>query len=401
VDADHNNKKRKRDTVERSIFLDQSGSTPEVGTLTIGSLFSGIGGFELGFEATGRFETRWQVECDPYATKVLEKHWPDVVRHDDVCTWPKATTEPVDVLLAGFPCQDISYAGKGAGLDGERSGLFYEVMRTVREMGPRYVVLENVSALLTRGMGDVLGSLSSHRYDAEWEVVSAASVGAPHRRDRVFVIGSKICDSCGKGKPTSTVNAKTSKLQDDVADSLSAGTGDQNGTTRGQKREPSGASESATLRQGDWEALPEGVNASGGDTRNLANADDSRDRTPRRRTNGNREKTIEGWQERSQSEPGGHSAAQSNSKLADPSDKQCKGCEQETVRRESRLSRQLGRSSTDQRTQWATEPSVGRVANGVPQRMDRLRCLGNAIVPQVAKVVADRLLQIHDAEGGE
>ena len=135
--------------MESAKLPDQSGSSPDAGLLTVGSLFSGIGGFELGFEATGRFKTLWQVECDKYASKILEKHWPDVHRHDNVCTWPNETTEPVDVLIGGFPCQDISYAGKGAGLDGERSGLFYELMRIVRVVGPKYVVLENVAALFT------------------------------------------------------------------------------------------------------------------------------------------------------------------------------------------------------------------------------------------------------------
>ena len=234
-------------SVEGSKFLDQSGSIPDAGTLTVGSLFSGIGGFELGFEATGRFKTRWQIECDAYATKVLAKHWPDVYRHNDVCTWPNEKTEPVDVIIGGFPCQDISYAGKGAGLDGKRSGLFYELMRIVRVVGPQYVVLENVAALFSRGLDQVLGTLASHGYDAEWEVVSAASVGAPHRRDRVFIIGY-------------------------LADSISAGAGDQNGTTGRQRREPSDASKPATLRQRDRAAMPERIDASGGDTRNLADS---------------------------------------------------------------------------------------------------------------------------------
>lgn len=310
--------------------LMKSGSTPEAGALTVGSLFSGIGGFELGFEATGRFETWWQVECDPYATKVLEKHWPDVQRHDDVCTWPNETTEPVDVLIGGFPCQDISYAGKGAGLDGERSGLFYELMRIVRVVGPKYVVLENVAALFTRGLDQVLGTLASHGYDAEWEVVSAASVGAPHRRDRVFILGY-------------------------LAHSIGSGTGDQNGTACRQEREPTNAFKSATLRQGNWQALPEGTDASGADC----------------------------------------------STLADSDNEQCKGCEQETLLRKFRISRESRRSSSYQRAQFATEPSVCRVADGVPKRMDRLRCLGNAIVPQVAQVVAERLLQIHDARASD
>jgi DNA (cytosine-5)-methyltransferase 1 len=155
--------------------------------ITFGSLFAGIGGIDLGFERAG-MACKWQVEIHPYAQQVLAKHWPGVRRHDDVRTWPQPDTEQVDVIAGGFPCQDISYAGKGAGLAGERSGLFYEVARIVREMGPRVVVLENVAALLTRGMGDVLGTLASLGYDAEWHCIPAAAVGAPHIRDRVFVL---------------------------------------------------------------------------------------------------------------------------------------------------------------------------------------------------------------------
>ena len=154
--------------------------------LTFGSLFAGIGGIDLGFERAG-MACKWQVEIDPYAQRVLAKHWPHVRRHDDVRTWPQSDAERVDVIAGGFPCQDISYAGKGAGLAGERSGLFYEVARIVGEMGPRVVVLENVAALLTRGMGDVLGTLASLGYDAEWHCIPAAAAGAPHIRDRVFI----------------------------------------------------------------------------------------------------------------------------------------------------------------------------------------------------------------------
>ncbi|MGB7323766.1 MAG: DNA cytosine methyltransferase, partial [Rubripirellula sp.] len=155
--------------------------------LTFGSLFAGIGGIDLGFERAG-LVCKWQVEINPYAQKVLAKHWPTIRRWDDVCTWPQPDTERVDVIAGGFPCQDISYAGKGAGLEGERSGLFYEVARIVSEMAPKIVVLENVAALLTRGLGDVLGTLASLGYDAEWHCIPAAAVGAPHIRDRVFIL---------------------------------------------------------------------------------------------------------------------------------------------------------------------------------------------------------------------
>lgn len=156
-------------------------------TLTFGSLFAGIGGFDLGFERAGMV-CKWQVEIDDYATKVLAKHWPHVHRERDIRECGKHNLEPVDVICGGFPCQDISYAGLGAGLDGERSGLFFEAIRLVCELRPRIVVLENVAALLTRGLDRVLGTLAEIGYDAEWHCIPAAAVGAPHIRDRVFVL---------------------------------------------------------------------------------------------------------------------------------------------------------------------------------------------------------------------
>ena len=136
-------------------------------------------------------ECRWQVEIDPYAQRVLAKHWPNVRRWDDVRTWPQADTERVDCIIGGFPCQDISYAGRGAGLDGERSGLFFEAIRIVQLLEPRYVVLENVAALATRGLDIVLGTLASIGYCAEWTHLPAAAFGAPHIRDRIFIVGTK------------------------------------------------------------------------------------------------------------------------------------------------------------------------------------------------------------------
>ena len=177
--------------------------------ITFGSLFAGIGGFDLGFERAGMV-CKWQVEIDDYATRVLAKHWPEVHRERDIRECGKHNLQPVDVICGGFPCQDISYAGLGAGLDGERSGLFFEAIRLVRQLRPRIVVLENVAALLTRGLERVLGTLAAIGYDAEWHCIPAAAVGAPHMRDRVFVLGinsNGINDSarriCERFKPTS------------------------------------------------------------------------------------------------------------------------------------------------------------------------------------------------------
>ena len=152
-----------------------------------GSLFAGIGGFDLGFERAG-MKCEWQVEIDDYATKVLEKHWPNVKRYRDVREVGKHNLKPVDVICGGFPCQDISPAGTKAGIDGTRSGLWSEYARIISELRPRYAVVENSSALLSRGMGKVLGDLAAIGYDSEWEVLSACQFGAPHSRERVFLI---------------------------------------------------------------------------------------------------------------------------------------------------------------------------------------------------------------------
>ena len=161
-------------------------------TLTLGSLFSGIGGLDLGLECAlrdGEFDvsTLWQCEADPWCRGILARHWPHAVRYDDVrAVGPDAPR--VDVLCGGFPCQDVSYAGKGAGLAGARSGLWFEFARVVRDLRPRIVVVENVAALATRGLDAVLGSLSEAGYDAVWLDVRASDVGAPHRRERLFIV---------------------------------------------------------------------------------------------------------------------------------------------------------------------------------------------------------------------
>lgn len=158
--------------------------------LTVGSLFAGIGGIELGLERTGGFKTVWQVEIDEYARRVLEKHWPDVRRWDDVRTFPPEGDWSCDLICGGFPCQDVSFAGPGGGLDGERSGLWAEYLRIIRLLRPKYVLVENVAALLVRGFGRVLGDLAESGFDAEWQVFRASDFTLPHRRERVFIVAN-------------------------------------------------------------------------------------------------------------------------------------------------------------------------------------------------------------------
>lgn len=151
-------------------------------------LFSGIGGFSLGLEAAGMTTTAF-CEREPFCQAVLKKHWPDVPCHDDVTTLDgKQYAGRIDVICGGFPCQDISLAGKGAGLAGERSGLWFEYLRIIKEVQPRYVIIENVSALRSRGLEAVLGTLHEIGYNAEWHCITAKSVGAPHQRDRIWIV---------------------------------------------------------------------------------------------------------------------------------------------------------------------------------------------------------------------
>lgn len=154
--------------------------------MIVGSLFTGIGGIDLGLERAG-MHVAWQCEIDPYCRRVLERHWTGVACYGDV----RGVADPprVDVLTGGFPCQDVSHIGLRAGIGGEHSGLWTEMSRLVRQLRPRFVLVENVAGLLTGGgLAVVLGDLAASGYDAEWDCLPAAAFGAPHLRARVWLL---------------------------------------------------------------------------------------------------------------------------------------------------------------------------------------------------------------------
>jgi DNA (cytosine-5)-methyltransferase 1 len=158
--------------------------------LRVLDLFSGIGGFSLGLERTGGFETVAFCEFDERKRQILAGQWPSVRCFSDVAalSGDQVPGRPVDVVAGGFPCQDVSHSGRRAGLAGERSGLWTHFARLIRELRPRFAIVENVPGLLSRGMGDVLGDLASSGYDAEWDCIPAAAVGAPHLRARIWLL---------------------------------------------------------------------------------------------------------------------------------------------------------------------------------------------------------------------
>jgi DNA (cytosine-5)-methyltransferase 1 len=327
--------------------------------LTFGSLFAGIGGIDLGLERAGMV-CKWQVESDDYATRVLKKHWPNVQRFRDVRDCGVHNLPRVDLICGGFPCQDVSFAGKRQGLAGERTTLWSEFARIIRELEPRWVLAENVPGLLSaddgRFFGQALRDLAACGYDAEWDCIPAAAIGAPHRRDRIFIVAYPAGMF---GSPVLRVQPQR-VLSSDVANP--DGGGQQIGQEldgTAQERPPDrGAQGQYADRCSD----------------HVAHAYQPRcDQRPGARND---------YRGRRQSANGGQ-------KMADPNQQR---------RMAPKTALLAGGAAAELCGWWATEPDVGRVADGVPFRVDRLRCLGNAVVPQVAELVG-RMIVAADARG--
>lgn len=332
--------------------------------LTVGSLFSGIGGIDLGLERAG-MRVVWHSEIDLYASRVLAKHWPTVPNLGDITKIDFTTVEPVDVLAGGFPCQDISVAGKGAGIDGERSGLWREYARAIRDLRPRYVLVENVPALLGRGLCRVLGNLAPLGYDAQWDCISAADVGAPHIRNRVWIVA----------------HANGPRLEERVVFARSAsGAGSApKGEVVGLGHQVADANEFGArpiAQSTSCEAIPTSRRLCFGPRRRSTGTTTGRELFPNFRR----------W--------AGYSGQESV--LADAAGPRrhdwapgAGGPIWDGARR-AELERFRG---TVGGAQWSAEPDVGRVADGVPSRVDRLRGLGNAVVPQIPELIGGWIVE--------
>lgn len=221
--------------------------------MTFGSLFSGVGGFDLGFERAG-MKCVWQVENDKYCTRVLERHWPHVARFGDVREFEPGPGERCDLICGGFPCQDLSVAGKRAGLEGKRSGLFWDAIRVVSVLRPRWIVMENVPGLLSanggRDMGAVVGAFQDAGYSCCWRTLDARWFGVAQRRRRVFIVGhaDARCAGAVLFEPESGARhpAKVRKAGTDIAHAVTCS------TTRTGRLDANGETfVAATLNSGD------------------------------------------------------------------------------------------------------------------------------------------------------
>ena len=419
-------------------------------------LFSGIGGFALAAETVWRNELDLVAFCeiDPYCHKVLNKNFPQVPIHEDIKILDGTAFKDIDLLTGGFPCQDISVAGRGEGLSGDRSYLWFEMLRIIRDVRPRYALVENVPMLTSRGGTRVLADLAEIGYNAEWTIISARDVGARHLRKRIWIVAYPDSElrrrrrairasredqegqlrSQKKGKVSYDVRSEAVRRSTlrgetgDISDSASTGTGQNDrrvwtgtgGTNGGKNTEK----------------------ASG----NIPNSDNSGSGTSRYETDKDRQKENKGREEFTQSEPSGHST-----KVSDTTVKRLQGTigeeHERTGERPAKRSGEVSNSdihgeewdkskdrkrrrslqvctevshSDSQRLQgsektgdtqeegkkpqdqfltrlsrgetyWETEPNIRRVANGVPSRVDRIKGLGNAIVPQVATVIMQKI----------
>ena len=388
-------------------------------TLTVGSLFAGIGGFDLGLERAG-FDIAWQVEIDPYCQRVLAKHWPTVHRYGDIRAIDWSAVEPVDLLCGGFPCQDISLAGKGAGLSGERSGLWFEYAKAINALKPRYVLIENVAALRSRGLDQVLGSLAALGYDAEWHCIPACAVGAPHRRDRVWIVAHAAQQLFDGGRNAGQAGGiEFTDSREDVAHAHSQSTG-----------------RPAKLRckRGQWEPEPELGGSLNGLPRWL-------DRFTGGLSYAESRRSIEAlrdlWSphvsEALWRTVGGYGRVEQAAVLFAFVREYENGSDQarlllacqkafengmRSLRREKGTPRASCRSKQSEQstgehpdvvqvvpqlsprngeTPWACaswEDGIPRVASNVPHRVDRLKGLGNAIVPQIAEWLGRQIMKV-------
>lgn len=320
--------------------------------LTFGELCAGIGGFGLGLERAG-MQCRWQVEKDAFCQQVLAKHWPHVARYGDIRDVGKHNLQPVDLICAGIPCQPFSDAGERRGEADDRN-LWPEMLRIVQECQPRWIIIENVTGFIGLYLDRVLADLEVEGYEAWAVVLPAVAFGAPHVRARVFVVAYSDRASLQFGRAARHLVSEAGRSQDEA-----------------QERERTG-------------------NAAHDSSATMADANGEREQQSLRAL-------FQEWRR----------ARDSGQDLVDiytASYPKSDGREQGGIIRAGREpvpadGRGVGSGRANAgweegQGRWAVEPPVGRVAHGVPRRVDRLRALGNAVVPAVVEHIGRCILEV-------
>ena len=342
--------------------------------------FAGIGGFSYAAERlVGGFETKQFIEIDEYCQSVLRKNFPNTPIHDDIRTF-KAEQGEYDVLSAGFPCQDLSVAGSQKGIgEGTRSGLFYEVVRLIRDIRPKFVLLENVRNLLSHQGGEtfqeILFQIAKAGYDAEWSVVSAADMGACHKRERIWIIAyPNKSDSRQRGvfENTSNEGWRTSK---DRGESIQSKDG-----------------ETCADNFGQGNGIITNTNNNGLFTSTGIRFDGEADSSPQERENQIR-------QSKGSSESRNSSTVQ---QITETSNTNGEGLEGEIGSGISRSIRwqttPTSRRLNPNWSEYASEPVLRRGDDGLSNRIPRIKALGNSIVPACAAVPLQRIKYLNDLE---
>ena len=377
-------------------------------------LFSGIGGLKVAQEMVGGFETTQFVENDPYCQKVLKKHWPHIPIHDDIRTF---TAEPFqfDAVCGGFPCQDISTAGRGKGITEEsRSGLFYELMRVVRMVQPRYVILENVAAILNNGLDIVLGELSEAGYDAEWAVISASSLGACHQRSRWWLVAYPNSNR-HEGRCTETRNKTTPRQDSQIIGPTNTSELERcnnDGKDKGKSRTDGNLSRSSdggktistetgricnlSQESNDNKRISNQNNYQENNNRTLVQKGQSRVQLPEHKKLGGDKTTLENNSIRHGDDNSSEQRMDNQeSDVANSNSNRLQGKVRSRIYRTTWRTQNIRRLNPSWR-QYESKPTIRRGDDGLRNRVDRLKSLGNSVVPQVAAIPLQRVRDIHE-----
>ena len=363
-------------------------------------LFSGIGGFALAAEWVWKDELEIVGFCEieDYAQKILKKNFPNVSIYEDITKLDGNKIKNIDLLTGGFPCQDISVAGKGAGIEGERSGLWSEMYRIISEVRPKYALIENVPMLIHRGLERVLCDLAKIGYDAEWQIIGADDVGAWHRRKRIWIVAYPRCKLGEKGteeqrrlrrltKKRNSRNKSTRSGEAQLSTKVMAYTVSKRWGSPKNKEICKGRTSNTSLYPGSIPRTSPEVSphASGVRWHSRFNLRGKRYL-----------QTVKKWcikKDNSKRYRRKYRIRKTRSDIPNSSSKRLEGYrgykELEVSRQAPNVSSE--RSREEIKSYWSSEPNVGRVANGVSNRVDKLKGLGNAIVPQVAETIMYRI----------